>query len=130
MISVALAAEIAAILFAGLAIFQAALALGAPLAAYAWGGAHEGVLPDRLRMGSALSAPLLVALGAMVLVRARVIYPDWSGELSIAIWVVFLFLVINTSANFRSQSARERRVMFPLALILTLLVGYVALNAG
>lgn len=37
---------------AGVAAFQTALALGAPWGAAAWGGAHPGVLPGRLRAAS------------------------------------------------------------------------------
>ena len=44
------------VLLGGLAVFQALLALGAPLGAFAWGGQHR-VLPTRLRVGSAVSSP-------------------------------------------------------------------------
>ena len=42
------------VLLALLAVFQLALALGAPLGHFAWGGAHR-VLPRRLRIGSLVS---------------------------------------------------------------------------
>jgi hypothetical protein len=38
------------------AAFQTALALGAPWGAAAWGGAHPGVLPPRLRAASTAGA--------------------------------------------------------------------------
>lgn len=41
---------------AGVAAFQIALALGAPWGAAAWGGAHLGVLPGRLRAASTAGA--------------------------------------------------------------------------
>jgi hypothetical protein len=48
------AAVIAAVGFMGIAAFQAALALGAPLGRAAWGGAHMR-LPTGLRIASALA---------------------------------------------------------------------------
>ena len=53
-------AEIVAyVLLAGLAVFQIALAAGAPLGHLAWGGKHR-VLPKGLRIASALSVGLYV----------------------------------------------------------------------
>ena len=42
------------VILLALAIFQLALALGAPLGRFAWGGQHR-VLPVRLRIGSAIA---------------------------------------------------------------------------
>ena len=41
--------------FLGLAAFQAALALGAPLGGASWGGVHEGKLPRGLRIVSGVA---------------------------------------------------------------------------
>lgn len=49
----------------GVSAFQAALALGLPWGAAAWGGRHSGVLPARLRLASAVAAPLLAGVGAV-----------------------------------------------------------------
>ena len=51
-----LATLAAAVLLVGLAAFHAALALGAPWGAYAWGGETEGPLPPRQQLGSTLIA--------------------------------------------------------------------------
>lgn len=58
------AALTAGVGFLGLAAFQAALALGAPLARASWGGVHEGKLPKGLRIASgvAVGVHLLAAL--------------------------------------------------------------------
>jgi len=127
---VPLAAGIAALLLAGVAIFQFALALGAPLGAYAWGGRHAGALPDRLRVGSGLSALILLALAAIVLIRGGIIYPAWQGAMGVAVWVVFLFMVVNTFANLRSESVGERRVMAPLTAAIAILLGFVQISAA
>ncbi|HET9880007.1 MAG TPA: hypothetical protein VFQ81_11990 [Candidatus Limnocylindria bacterium] len=47
-------AVIGTVLLAVIAMFQLALAAGAPLGAMAWGGGHPGVLPPRLRVASAV----------------------------------------------------------------------------
>jgi len=48
----------------GIAAFQAALAIGAPWGAGAWGGAHPGVLPAEQRIASAVVVPVyLLAAG-------------------------------------------------------------------
>ena len=125
-----IAAWAAAILMTGLAGFHVALALGAPWGAYAWGGQHRGVIPSRLQIGSAISAPVLLALAIMVLIRAGVVYPVWAEAMAWPVWIAFLYLVMNTFANFRSESAEERRVMTPLAGVLALLVGYVSWTLG
>lgn len=127
---VALAGGLAALLFLGLAVFQAALATGAPLGRYAWGGSHEHVLPPRLQLGSALAVPLLLGMALIVSIRAGLIYPDLSAQMTWPTWTVFLFMTMNTFANLRSGSRDERRVMGPLALLLAVLVAYVAISLG
>lgn len=49
------------VVLALLALFQIALALGAPLGRFAWGGQHR-VLPPRLRVGSAVSVLVYVLI--------------------------------------------------------------------
>ena len=51
-----IAALVAVVLLGVIVVFQAALALGAPLGYAAWGGAHPGALPPRLRTASAVTA--------------------------------------------------------------------------
>lgn len=118
----ALAAGLAALLLAAVAAFQAALALGAPFGAYAWGGKHDGPLPERLRFGSAISAPLLLGMAAIILVRGGIIWPTFQPAAVWAVWAIFLFMVINTVANWRSESPKERRVMTPLTLAIAVAI--------
>jgi len=56
---------VAAVGFLTIALFQAALALGAPLGRAAYGGVHDGQLPTGLRMASAF-ATIVWALAAMI----------------------------------------------------------------
>jgi len=111
-----------------LALFHAALALGAPLAAYAWGGETEGRLPPRQQTGSMLLAPFIVAMAVVMLVRGRWLFPEMARELDWAVWAVFLFLVTQMFGALRSQGRQERRVMTPLYAIAAGLTAYVAFN--
>jgi hypothetical protein len=126
---VALAGGAAALLLAAVSVLQAALALGAPLGAYAWGGEHDGVLPGRLRRGSAVSAPLLLAMAGIVLIRAGLILPEWRPGMDWAVWLIFLFMVVNSGANWRSKSRQERMVMTPVTVAIAALLLYVQLTA-
>ena len=48
------------VFLSGLVIFQTLLAFGAPFGKAAWGGQHDAVLPQKLRISSAISAGSLV----------------------------------------------------------------------
>lgn len=67
----AVAALVAVFLLAVIALFQLALALGAPLGAAAWGGRHRAVLPMRLRIASGVAASVIYPQ-TMVIVLAPV----------------------------------------------------------
>lgn len=130
MTPVAAAAAFDALLLFAFALFQAALALGVPLGRFAWGGTHGDVLPPRLQIASAAAVPLVLAMMMIVLVRAGLLYPALSPAMVWPHWAVFLYLVINTFANLRSDSADERRVMGPWAGAMAALTGYVAIMLG
>ncbi len=126
--------EIAAIAFCvasgGLALFQLALAMGAPLGRFAWGGAHER-LPAGLRVGSLVAVLIYALFAAIVLERARLIallpHPSIAG---IGIWVIVSYLALGVVMNALSRSRPERFTMTPLALTLCLLALTVALTAN
>jgi hypothetical protein len=124
------AAVVAAVLFFGMAAFQASLALGAPLGALVLGGRHPGVLPNRLRAFSAIAAGILVAGALVILARASAI--DWpagaTGLLVPAAWAIAAFLVLNTLGNLASKSRLERTVFAALTAALAVLSANVALS--
>lgn len=110
-----------------LAIFQLALACGAPLGAYAWGGQHTGALPKKLRIASIVSVLIYALLALILLSKAGVI-----GLIPTAIavpgaWVVFGYLALGTLMNAVSRSRKERAVMTPVAAVLAVLALLVAL---
>jgi hypothetical protein len=124
------AAVLAAILFLGMAAFQASLALGAPLGAHVLGGRHTGVLPNRLRAISAIAAAILVGCALVILARADAIgWPTGAtGVLAPATWVIAAFLVLNTLGNLASKSRLERTVFAATTAALAVLCAYVALS--
>ena len=122
------AAVVAYVLLAGLAVFQIALAAGAPLGQFAWGGKHR-VLPRVLRIASAVSV-LVYALFAYVISRA-VGYATDVGDVRESyplIWVLTAYFGIGVLANAASRSRPERLVMTPVALVLALCCLVIALE--
>jgi len=104
------AAIIAALLMGVVAVFQIALALGAPAGYAAWGGWHEGVLPTRLRVASGVvGLGVYPALIVFVLATAGVIDANWvPGTGKLGMWILTGLFTLGTLANFASRSKRER----------------------
>jgi hypothetical protein len=124
------AAVVAAVLFFGMAAFQASLALGAPLGAHVLGGRHPGVLPNRLRAFSAIAAAILAGGALVILARASAIgWPAGATSLLVpAAWAIAAFLVLNTLGNLSSNSRLERTVFAAMTAALAVLSAYVALS--
>jgi hypothetical protein len=102
------AARGAAIFCLAFALFQLALAFGAPFGQIAWGGS-SAVLPMSLRWSSAGACVYLLAAAAIMEVRAG----DWGRGLPVLPFVIFnIFLaaqlLLNTLANLATQTAGER----------------------
>jgi hypothetical protein len=115
------AAFVAVALLVVIAVFQAALALGAPLGYAAWGGRHPGVLPTRLRVASAVAALVIYPLIILaVLAAAGLIGADWLPiDPRVLMWGLAAFLALGALANFASRSPRER-IWGPVALAVAL----------
>ena len=127
MITTRTAAILAAAGFLVIAVFQAALALGAPLGHAAWGG-RQARLSTRLRIGSTVAVLFWILAALIVLGRAGfdVPFPDvverWGT------WVLVALLPIGGLMNIASSSRWERFLWGPLALILAVLTLVVALD--
>ena len=124
------AASLAAVLFLGMAVVQASLALGAPLGAHVLGGRNPGVLPNRLRAFSAIATAILAGGALVILARAGAIGwpPEGTGLLAPASWAIAAFLVLNTLGNLASKSRLERTVFAATTAVLAVLSAYVALS--
>ncbi|WDR00964.1 hypothetical protein PSC71_09580 [Devosia sp. J2-20] len=123
------AAYISAILLAGLAVFQAALAVGVPWGRFAWGGQH-GRLPVVLRVGSLAAILIYIGLLAIQMQKAHVLQllpiGDW---IDAAAWAVVVFYLLGIVGNAASRSVSERWVMTPLVSMLFILSLVIALGA-
>lgn len=114
------------VVLALLAVFQLALAAGAPLGRFAWGGQNR-VLPPRMRIGSVVSVVVYALFAVLALDRAGQIdiVPDLVSR--IGMWVVFGYLVLSIVPNLLSKSRSERLVMVPVTALLAVLALLVAL---
>ncbi len=121
------AAVVACALLVGLAVFQLALALGAPWGRFAWGGQHERELPTRLRVGSAVSIVLYALFAVVLLDRAEVVDVLPDGLSRVAAWVLLAYLTLGVVVNGISRSRPERYVMTPVTLVLAVCTLLVAL---
>jgi hypothetical protein len=109
-------------ILAGLSAFQVALAAGAPLGRYAWGGQHEGVLPTRLRIASLASVVVYALIALVLLWRADLVPPGApSSVVRVSAWVVTGYFLLGTVMNGISRSRPERNVMTPTAAALFVL---------
>lgn len=125
------AAVLAAVLLATVAVVQVGLVFGAPWGDHVYGGRAEtdnGRLAPRYRAMSAVAVPVLLFAAAIVSSRAGV--TSWFGSdgwVSVAVWVVFGYLVLNTVANFVSTSRIERIGMGSLTVVAAIATLIVAL---
>lgn len=121
------AAAFAAIGFASLAVFQAALAAGAPWGHAAWGGG-DAHLSAGQRVASAAAAIIYAAATLIVLGRAGII---WRARSNAALfrwgtWFLAVAMAIGAVPNVASQSRWENFIFGPLALLLAALCVVVA----
>jgi hypothetical protein len=111
----------AALGFLVIAIFQAALALGAPLGRAAWGGTRTH-LPTGLRIASAAAVVFWLLAALIVLGRAGFeISPVSDAVARWGTWILVGVLLIGALMNFASSSQWERFLWGPLALLLAVL---------
>lgn len=95
--------------FAVQAAFQAAIALGAPLGSYSFGGSHPGRLPVHLRVTSAVAVLVWLAAATVALQRGGEIGgPLPTGFVTVATWVLVGVLTLAVPLNALSPSRRER----------------------
>ncbi|MEV6815940.1 hypothetical protein [Micromonospora sp. NPDC051296] len=122
-----LAAIALVVLLAILAAFQVALALGAPLGRFAWGGRHE-VLPLPLRLGSAVSIVVYAVIAVIALDRAELIDVLAGPVARIVMWIVAGYFALSIAPNALSRSRSERNAMVPVSIALTALALLVAIG--
>ncbi|WP_130014158.1 hypothetical protein [Serinicoccus sediminis] len=107
------ARTVTAVGLGGVAAFQLALALGAPWGRASYGGQHEGVLPQRLRMVSAGAVVAYAAL-AVTVASERTSPQVRRGVLT----AVAGLMSVAAVPNAISRSRLERTIWTPTTLAL------------
>jgi hypothetical protein len=115
------------VILAVLAVFQLALALGAPIGRFAWGGQHR-VLPAKLRIGSLVSILIYAVIALLALDRVDLIDVVPDPVSTVGMWIVFAYFVLGIPLNAVSRSKAERYTMTPVVAMLALLSLLVALS--
>lgn len=116
------------VLLAALTVFQFALASGAPLGRFAWGG-QDRVLPARLRVGSLVSIVIYAVIAVVALERAQMIdlLPGTVIE-TVAMWLIATYFVLGIVMNGISRSKPERYTMTPVVIVLAVVSIVLALS--
>jgi hypothetical protein len=111
------------------ALFQVALAAGAPWGEYAYGGARTGKLPVGFRINSVVAALVMVAIAGHYLAQLGVFEPllDSAGN-SVVNWVLVGFTGLSAIANNITRSKKERAVWAIPTILMFIAALLVALN--
>jgi hypothetical protein len=127
-----IAGIVALVLFAGLVVFQLALAAGAPWGRAAYGGQNPGVLPARFRVSSGIAA--VVWTGVALVVARHAGIPVWAplpdAWLPVVVWVVVGLLALAVVLNTITRSTVERAIWMPTTLLMLAATLTVALTAS
>ncbi|WP_204745513.1 hypothetical protein [Glycomyces paridis] len=110
-------AIVGVVVLAAFAVLQIALAAGAPLGHFAWGGKHE-VLPRNLRIGSAVAVVIYVVFALFLLSKAGLVSVIGDPLLSVGMWVITVYLFLGSVLNLLSPSKPERYAATPATLLL------------
>ncbi len=119
----------AAALLVGVAAFQAAAVLGAPVGSFTQGGQHPGVLTAAGRAVAAVSALLLVVMAVVIVGRVGTsAAARWQARhLTLAWRAVVGIEIVTLAADVASRSIYEKVAFVPvaaLALLLTITSGH------
>ena len=120
MITPKLAAWIFGALIAVVALFQLALALGAPWGGIAMGGAFPGTYPPAMRVAALVQIVLLGGFALIVFVRAGLALPRWQAAARWGVWVVVVLLGVGVVLNLITPSGMERLIWAPVVTLLFL----------
>jgi hypothetical protein len=103
---------------AGVALFQIALAAGAPWGTYAMGGAFPGQFPPVMRIAAVVQAALMMLMSAVVLSRAGIALPAWSRASRWLVWLIVTVGAASLTMNIATPSSGERIIWAPVAFLL------------
>ena len=120
MIEPALAAWMVAGLLGVVALFQIALAAGAPWGELAMGGRYPGRFPAPMRIAALAQTGVYAAMAVVLLIRAGVIWPERAADMQVAAYVVTGVMALALVLNLITPSRWERRIWAPVALLMLL----------
>jgi hypothetical protein len=115
---VQIAAKVATLVFAVAILLQLLLAIGIVPITMAWGGTQPTLTPT-LRIASLAAAAILALFAYVIRRRAGLIgVGPVPRAITIAAWIVAIFLSINAFGNFASPSEGERMLFGPISFVL------------
>lgn len=118
------AAAVYGVLACVAALFQVALALGAPWGHLTLGGRWPGRLPVPARVGAVVLGGLLVAMAGVTAGAGGLFAPFGPGWL---IWVAVAVSLISAQLNLMTPSIAERRLWAPVTTVMAAAVLVVAI---
>ncbi len=110
------------------ALFQVALALGAPWGDYTLGGRFPGQLPTKLRVAALGQVLIMFLFAFIVLVRAGLVSDALYAVSRVAIWFVVSFFVLGSVANLSTPSKGERLLWGPVNVLMLIMAIAVAVG--
>jgi len=110
------------------AIFQLALALGAPWGEIAMGGKFPGRFPPQMRIAALVQMLVHLLIALVVLIRAGLVFGEYLEFSKSAIWFIVVLYVIGTLLNIITPSKNERILWAPVTVVL-LICSYVVANS-
>lgn len=122
-------ALILTVILALLAVFQIALAAGAPWGHFAWGG-QQRVLPRKLRIGSVIAVVIYAVTAFIAWERVGVSTLLPAPFVQVAMWVLFAYFALGIVMNAISRSKPERYTMTPVVAVLAVLSLLIAMGVG
>lgn len=100
------------------ALFQLALVFGAPMGEYTLGGQNPGKLPRNLRIASAVSMMVNLAIAGHYLAQTGSLTTLLPRDLNqIANWALVGFNILGLIMNSISRSKKERQMWVPVLLL-------------
>ncbi|WP_138315332.1 hypothetical protein [Rhodoluna limnophila] len=124
-----IAALSVAIICVFIAMFQLALALGAPMGEYAFGGQNAGKLPVGFRVASVFSLAINLAIAGHFLAQASVLPQLLPAELNVlANWGLVGFAGLGVLLNSISRSKKERQMWVPVTALILICAVIVAIG--
>lgn len=120
LMSARLAGNILLIALGILFIFHILVLLGVLPAGVVWGGMVQG---DQTNLLALETVALAVTLLFMLVVAARIGYIQagrLSGVVKVGVWLIFVFLLLNTLGNLASGVSFENLIAAPVTIILAL----------